>query len=231
MPIDTHRQGRIHKCQAQRRGCGTNRARLPMETAATRSRRSHPSRSEVRQRTTEAVDGAKQKVRDTLASIQVAARTRPVDQVERRGRPAAAVSPALPRQGNRDDAELSTPISFGRAEPAEAAPAGTAPAPDSTLTARLKETLDSSKTPRGARFEAVLTEPVFSADHQVVLPEGTTLTGEVTLVRPARRYHRNGELRFLFERVQVPNQPPAPLLGALHSVDAASDQDHVAVGR
>jgi hypothetical protein len=74
----------------------------------------------------------------------------------------------------------------------------------------------------------VLTEPVFSADHHVVLPEGTTLTGEVTLVRPARRYHRNGQLRFLFESMQVPNQPAAPLLGALHAVDASED-DHVAV--
>ena len=117
---------------------------------------------------------------------------------------------------------------FGRVEPADAVPAGTAPALDSILTARLKDTLDSSKTTRGARFEAVLTEPVFSADHRVILPEGTTLTGEVTLVRPARSYHRNGQLRFLFQSVHVPNQPEAPLLGALHAVDA-SEGDRVAV--
>jgi hypothetical protein len=54
------------------------------------------------------------------------------------------------------------------------------------------------------------------------------LTGEVTLARPARRFHRNGQLRFLFERVQVPNQPSAPLLGALHAIDASAE-DHVAV--
>ena len=69
---------------------------------------------------------------------------------------------------------------------------------------------------------------MFSADHQVVLPEGTRLTGEVTYAAAARRFHRNGQLRFLFERVQVPNQPSAPLLGALHAIDASGD-DHVAV--
>jgi len=131
-------------------------------------------------------------------------------------------------KGTVYDAELSSPISFGRAVPAIAAPAGTAPAPDSILTARLATTLDSSKTPRGTPFEAVITETVFSADHQVILPEGTKLTGEVTLATPARRFHRNGRLRFLFESVQVPNQPPAPLLGALHSIDASGD-DRVAV--
>jgi hypothetical protein len=126
------------------------------------------------------------------------------------------------------DAELSSPLAFGRVIPAMAAPAGTPPAPDSILTARLAATLDSSKTPRGTPFEAVVTETVFSADHQVILPEGTRLMGEVTLAVPARRFHRNGRLRFLFQRVQVPNQEPAPLLGALHAIDASSD-DRLAV--
>jgi hypothetical protein len=122
------------------------------------------------------------------------------------------------------DAELSAPIAFGRVVPAIAAPAGTAPAPNSILKARLATTLDSSKTPKGTSFEAVVTETVFSADGRVILPEGTTLTGEVTVAAPARRFHRNGRLRFLFERVQVPNQPSAPLLGALHAIDASSDE-------
>ena len=131
-------------------------------------------------------------------------------------------------KGTVYDAELTAPIAFGRVVPATAAPAGTTPAPDSILTARLATTLDSAKTPRGTPFQAVITETVFSANHEVVLPEGTTLTGEVTFATPARRWHRNGQLRFLFERVQVPNQPSAPLMGALHSVDASTD-DRVAV--
>lgn len=227
MPIDTIVKGGF--THVRRSVAGGNKPSAPADadSDATHTLASR-ARSEVRQRTTEAVDGAKQKVRDTIPSIKS---LREPGQWARLRDAAVQQLPYHPQyiaKGTVYDAELSTPISFGRAAPAEAAPAGTAPAPDSILTARLKETLDSSKTPRGARFEAVITEPVFSADHQVVLPEGTTLTGEVTLVRPARQYHRNGQLRFLFESVQVPNQPPAPLLGALHSVDA-SDDDRVAV--
>jgi hypothetical protein len=170
----------------------------------------------------------KQKTSDALASIKS------LREPGQKGRLKDALVQQLPyhpqylAKGTVYDAELSSPISFGRAVPSVAAPAGTAPAPDSILTARLATTLDSSTTPRGTPFEAVLTETVFSADHQVVLPEGTKLTGEVTLATPARRFHRNGQLRFLFERVQVPNQAPAPLMGALHSIDASND-DHVAV--
>jgi hypothetical protein len=186
------------------------------------------ARSEIRQRTVDAVSEAKQKVRDTLASIKS---LREPGQLHRLKDAAVQQLPYHPQylaKGTTYDAELSLPISFGRAIPAVAAPAGSAPAPDSILTARLATTLDSSKTPRGTPFEAVVTETVFSADHQVILPEGTKLTGEVTFAAPARRFHRNGRLRFLFERVHVPNQPPAPLLGALHSIDASAD-DRLAV--
>lgn len=186
------------------------------------------ARSEIRQRTADAVSEAKQRVRDTFASIKS---VREPGQLHRLKDAAVQQLPYHPQylaKGTVYDAELSSPISFGRAVPAVAAPAGTAPAPDSILTARLATTLDSSKTPRGTPFEAVVTETVFSADHQVILPEGTKLTGTVTFAAPARRFHRNGRLRFLFERVQVPNQPPAPLLGALHAIDASAD-DRVAV--
>ena len=186
------------------------------------------ARGELRQRTADAVSEAKQKMRDTLASIKS---LREPGQLHRLKDAAVQQLPYHPQylaKGTVYDAELSSPISFGRVVPAVAAPAGTAPAPDSVLIARLATTLDSSKTPRGTPFEAVVTETVFSADHQVILPEGTKLTGEVTLATPARRFHRNGRLRFLFERVQVPNQPSAPLLGALHSIDASAD-DRVAV--
>ena len=89
-------------------------------------------------------------------------------------------------------------------------------------------TLDSSTTTRGSRFEAVVSEPVFSADHQLILPEGTRLSGAVTVVRPARRLHRNGQLRFLFDRVQPPQGDATTLLASLHSIDLSAN-DHVEV--
>jgi hypothetical protein len=176
----------------------------------------------------DAVTETKQKATDTFGYIKS---VREPGQMSRLKDAAVQQLPYHPQylaKGTVYDAELAVPISFGSVLPAPAAPAGTAPAPDSILTARLATTLDSSKTPRGTPFEAVITETVFSSDGKVIFPEGTKLTGEVTFATPARRFHRNGQLRFLFEHVQVPNQAPAPLVGALHAIDASSD-DRVAL--
>jgi hypothetical protein len=74
----------------------------------------------VRQRATEAVDGAKQKFHDTLASITS---LREPGQLARLRDAAVQQLPYHPQyiaKGTVYDAELSTPVSFGRAEPAEA---------------------------------------------------------------------------------------------------------------
>jgi hypothetical protein len=132
----------------------------------------------------------------------------------------------LPK-GTVYDADLQASLSFGRVDPVPSAAEGTAPAPSSILRARLTTTLDSATSTRGSRVEAVVTEPVLSADHRLVIPEGTRLTGQVTLARRARWFRRNGQLRFLIESVQMP-QRESTLLASLHSVDVSADE-HVAV--
>ena len=131
-------------------------------------------------------------------------------------------------KGTVYDARLQTDVAFGTVDGAAIAPAGTRPAPLSLLRARLATSLDSAKTPKGTTFEAVVIQPVLSSDHELILPQGTRLTGEVTVARPARRFHRNGQLRFLIERVDLPDQPAAPLLASLHSIDASAD-DRIAL--
>ena len=88
--------------------------------------------------------------------------------------------------------------------------------------------MDSSTSARGTPIHAVVTEPVFSAAHALIYPEGTVLTGEVTFATPARSLHRNGQLRFLFERVQPPVGDQAPLLASLQAVHASAD-DQLAI--
>jgi hypothetical protein len=126
------------------------------------------------------------------------------------------------------NAELVSPVSMGTATPIARAVPGRLPAPDSILKVRLVTPLDSAKTPRGTPIVGVVTEPVFTADHQLILAEGTTLRGEVTFTKTARRFRRNGQIRFLFESVQPPAQEPRKLLAALYSVETGAD-DHVAV--
>jgi len=53
-------------------------------------------------------------------------------------------------------------------------------------------------------MEAVLAEPVFSADHKLVLPEGTRLEGTVVVAKKARLFHRSGQLRFSFQEIRLP---------------------------
>ena len=115
-------------------------------------------------------------------------------------------------------AVLLSPLSFGSAEATEPAPPGTLPAPESVLHARLLTALHSSKTPRGTQVRAMVTQPLLSEDHQLILPEGAVLTGEVTFAKPARWFHRNGQLRFLFETVQAPERNPETLRASLYSV-------------
>lgn len=126
-------------------------------------------------------------------------------------------------KGTLYTAQLSSPLDFGEAV---LTPISVAmrPAPGSILNARLVTPIDSRKTPRGTPIDAVVTEPVFSSDHRLIYPEGTRLTGEVTFAKPARRFHRNGQLRFLFERVQAPTTlASTPLLASLHGVETSAD--------
>jgi hypothetical protein len=122
------------------------------------------------------------------------------------------------------DVELLEPVSFGRATSVAEAPPGSLPAPDSILTAKIAATIDSAKATRGAPIAAVLTQPVFSARHELVLPEGTRLTGEVTQAKAARRWRRNGQLRIMFTAMQPPAQMAHPLLASLYSVESGAQE-------
>lgn len=128
--------------------------------------------------------------------------------------------PTYLRKGTVYTARLLSAIDFGEAMRTGPAPPGSLPAPDSILNARLVTPLDSVTSAKGTRVEARLTQPVFTADHRLILPEGTVLRGEVTLSKAARRFHRNGKLRFLFESVQVPDAAEQTLLGSLYSVES-----------
>jgi hypothetical protein len=223
-PIETVVTGGIPNVKRQVAGGATKTPRTKEDGAANGGLVSRTGEA-IKQGASDAIGSAKQQASDALAAIKQPGKlTRLKDAVVAR----LPFHPQYLAQGLVYDAALVSSVSFGSVVPTPRAPAGTAPAPDSILTARLATTLDSSTTPRGTPLDAVLTEPVFSADHQLILPEGTTLSGEVTLATQARRFHRNGQLRFLFETVQAPEQTSMPQLAALYSVQASGD-DHVAV--
>jgi hypothetical protein len=128
--------------------------------------------------------------------------------------------------GTQFVAELKAPIHVQvPVQPATAAPnleqLGAHPPADTVLHARLSSELSSADNKRGDPVEAVLTEPVYSADHHLLLPEGTRLLGSVFLATPAKRLGQNGELRFTFKEVQLASGAKSPMRGQLTAADAS----------
>lgn len=129
------------------------------------------------------------------------------------------VHPQYLEAGSAFNAQLVEPVALGRAERLPWASDGTRPPPDSVLSARLLTALDSKSTPRGAPVRAVLTRPLLSADQAVILPEGTVVSGKVTFAKAARGLRRNGQLRFLFEAMEVPGRSAENVAASLFSAD------------
>ena len=114
--------------------------------------------------------------------------------------------PQYVRNGTRFDAELKTPLDFGSETVTRSSMLllGTQPTAESLVHARLVTPLDSSLSKQGQQVDAVLSEPLFSTDHKLILPEGTRLTGSVVMSQKARWFHRSGRLRFNFQDVDLP---------------------------
>ena len=114
--------------------------------------------------------------------------------------------PQYVRRLTRFDAELAEPLQFGSAmvKSDELRLVGSQPQADNSVQAWLATSLNSSWSKQGERVEAVISRPLLSPDHKLLLPEGTRLIGEVTMVQRARWFHRGGQLPFNFQRVALP---------------------------
>src|SRR3984893_13347496 len=109
--------------------------------------------------------------------------------------------------GTRFVADLNAPLNFGETTRSseQLASIGGTPVSDSTLKARLVVEVRSATASRGTEVAAVLTEPLYSPSHQLILPANSRLIGEVVQAKPARMMHHNGELRVIFERIETPD--------------------------
>jgi len=121
--------------------------------------------------------------------------------------------PQFVRARTRFDAELRRSLDFGSATVTQNSLSllGSQPSGASTVHARLVTPLASKISTEGQTVRAVLDEPLFSATHQLVLPEGTQLDGTLVLVKKARWFHHAGRLRFTFEGVQLSSEALALL--------------------
>lgn len=128
-------------------------------------------------------------------------------------------------------AELQAPLEFGMETipAAELSAVGTPPPAGSIVHARLITPLDSATTRRGAPVEAAVTQPLFSSSHALILPQGSRLKGQVIEVKAARRFHRNGRLRFTFQHIDLPKGRPEIVHASVEGAEVARNS-HLRLG-
>jgi len=205
---------------------------LRMATTATQGTQymihltSDPARAAKRRNAaTKAIDNAKQQVKDTYH--------RAMTEIKSPGKMHRAEQYLLARlpyrrqylePGTCFNADLERPIDFGRATrvPEQLGSLGMEPAPDTPLHARLTTEVSSATASHGTPIEAVLTQPVFNAKHQLLLPANSRIIGEVMQAKPAGKLHHNGELRVVFEKIETPEGQMQAMHGSLEGVEVNS---------
>ncbi len=119
------------------------------------------------------------------------------------------------KAGTQFIAQLETPLELGTEDCSqkEFERLGSRIPPGSVVHVWLVTPLSSATDHKGSHVEAVVSRPVFSSRHQLILPQGARLEGFVTKAVPARHLSRNGRLRFTFRRIKLPQ-------GVSHQVEA-----------
>jgi hypothetical protein len=133
------------------------------------------------------------------------------------------VHPQYIDAGTLYSAELTQPLDFGSESiSAETLTAiGTPPPPGSLVHAVLLTPLNSATTAKSADVDAELSQPL-TAQGRLILPAGTHLRGTVLQVRPARRLHRNGQLRIVFREIVLPSGAVQPVDTRLQGIQSDS---------
>ena len=123
-------------------------------------------------------------------------------------------------------AELEDPLDFGSEPmtPQTTSMIGTSPPPGSFLRARLLTPLNSSISKTGDEVEAVLSQPLLDGEH-LLLPQGSRLIGTVQQAKPARRMHRDGQLRIAFRELIPPDGIQQKLDASLEGIQAGKNDN------
>jgi hypothetical protein len=120
-------------------------------------------------------------------------------------------------------AELGKPLKFGN-EPltSEIVASMNLEIPEGTMVhAQLMTPLSSLRTQKGAEVEAVLSRPLVN-DGKLILPQGGVLKGSVLQVQPARHWKRNGQVRFVFRDLVLPNGVHSKIEAVAQGVQSGS---------
>lgn len=99
---------------------------------------------------------------------------------------------------------------------------------------RMNRTITSKTAQVGNTFTVTVTEPVYSTNGVVVIPVGSTMTGRIDMVKPARKEGRPGEIDAHFISVRLPNGKSRAINGSLTDLNAdgmRSDNEGTVAGK
>jgi type IV secretory pathway VirB10-like protein len=170
----------------------------------------------------EAKQEARQKWNDAMKQVKEPGKLHRLEQY------AVAQLPVRPQyihSGTIYFAALKQPLNFGSEPltPQMMSSVGTPPPAGSLVHALLVTPLNSATTLKGAEVEAVLSQPLFDGD-RLILPEGSRLKGLVVQVRPASRFHHNGQLRIIFRELVPPDGIQQRIVSNLESVQSGKSE-------
>jgi hypothetical protein len=97
----------------------------------------------------------------------------------------------------------------------------------------MNDTIGSKTARVGDRFTTTVTEPIYASTGAVVIPSGSTITGRVDSVRPARKGGNPGQISVSFIEVRTPNGTHRAINGSLTDLNAdktRSDSEGAATG-
>jgi hypothetical protein len=121
-------------------------------------------------------------------------------------------------QGTVFDAALLAPVTG--LVPIQVDPAS--PQASGSLHLHLLTEINSSTSPAGTPIEAVVSQPYYQADHQLLYPAGTRITGTVQKATSAGWMKRNGSMVFAFRSVQMPDGTMQPIHATVGGIQAES---------
>jgi hypothetical protein len=93
------------------------------------------------------------------------------------------------------------------------------------VNATLSNGLTSATAKPGDPVEALVVEPVYDRDKQLVVPQGSRLVGKVSVAEAAKSFGRNGKLRFTFQQVRFPEGFHREVQGSLAGAATEKTQD------
>ena len=160
--------------------------------------------------------GVRQKLKSAMAPLKEP------NKLQRLGEAAVTSLPYHPEyidQGTVFDTALLEPVSLL----AEVSPTlvSTQIASD-YLNLHLLTPISSNTSVAGAQIEAVVSQPYHQADHQLLYPAGTILTGTVQKASSAGWMKKNGSIVFAFRSVQMPDGTTRDIHSTVGGIQAES---------